>query len=381
MQPIAGSWFTAGQARREPAELTVDASGVARVVAQGEGRELARVAVAELDVSSRLGQTPRFVRMPCGGVLETSDNDAVDAMLRQWQPRRFQGWIHKLESHLPFVLVTAVLVLVIAWAAVVHGLPAAAERMAHALPAETLNTISRETLGLMDKLYLKPTELSAEKQAELQADFAPVLANYPELPLKVLFRKGGDRIGANAFALPDGTMIFTDEIVKLAERNEELVAILAHEVGHIHHRHSLRAMIQNSVIGIAYVMVVGDASAVGDLFVGLPVVAATLAYSRDHELEADRFAVGYLDRHGIDRHAFVDILQRMESSAHCRELLSEDDDVTADGLSETERAALCEEVMAERDEFKDKTWTDYFSTHPAMQERLAQFVEYPVVDR
>jgi Zn-dependent protease with chaperone function len=370
----------AGQARREAAELTVDASGQARVVAQGQSRELARATVADLDVSARLGQTPRFVRLPCGGVLETGDNAAVDTMLRQWQPRRFQGWIHRLESHLPFVLVTAVLVLVFAWASVFHGVPAAAERMAHALPAETLNTISRETLALIDRLYLKPTELSAEKQAELQADFAPVLASYPQLPLKVLFRKGGERVGANAFALPDGTMIFTDEIVALAERNEELVAVLAHEIGHIHHRHSLRALIQNSVIGIAYVMLVGDASAVGDLFVGLPVVAATLAYSRDHELEADRFAVAYLDRQGIDRRAFVDILQRMDDGAQCSELLSEDD-AAVEELSESERADLCVELMAEQGEPGDSGWSNYLSTHPAMQERLERFIDYPTTNR
>ena len=172
-------------------------------------------------------------------------------------------------------------------------------------------------------------------------------------------------------------MIFTDEIVALAERNEELVAVLAHEIGHIHHRHSLRAMIQNSVIGIAYVMLVGDASAVGDLFVGLPVVAATLAYSREHELEADRFAVGYLDREGIDRRAFVDILQRMDDTAQCSELLSEEDDIVVEELSESERVALCEELIAEQDEAGDSSWSNYLSTHPAMQERLERFVGYP----
>lgn len=376
MQPIAGSWFMAGKARREAAELTVDTSGIARVISQEDGHELARADATALVVSSRLGNTPRFVRLPCGGALETGDNDAVDELLRQWRPRRMQGWVHKLESHLPFVIVTAVLVLVFAWATVFHGLPAAAERMAHALPAETLNTVSRETLALIDKLHLSPTELSAEKQAELQADFAPVLAAYPQLPLKVLFRKGGERIGANAFALPDGTMIFTDEIVALAENNEELVAVLAHEVGHIHHRHSLRAMIQNSVLGIAYLMVVGDASAVGDLLVGLPVVAATLSYSRDHEREADRFSAAYLDRNDIDRQAFVDILQRMGDSAHCRELLREQDDSSADELSESERVALCEKLLAERDERKGSSWTNYLSTHPAMQERLQEFKDY-----
>src|SRR5690606_7798526 len=106
------------------------------------------------------------------------------------------------------------------------------------------------------------------------------------------------------------------------------------------------------------------------------VVAATLSYSRDNEREADRFSAAYLDRNGIDRQAFVDILQRMGDSAHCRELLNEQDDTPADELPESERVNLCEKLLAERDERKGRSWTNYLSTHPAMQERLAEYKEH-----
>lgn len=373
MEPFTGDWFFAGQAQRQRAQVRVDEDGAVRVFAVADGAELARAWASELQASSRLGNTPRFVYFPCGGALETGDNQAVDRLLRQWQPRWYQGWIHRLESHLPFVLLTAVMVAVFVWAMVFHGVPAAAERMAHALPAQTLNTVSRETLALMDRLYLSPSELSGERQAQLQAHFAPVLRQYPELPLRVEFRRGGERIGANAFALPDGTMIFTDELVALSENTAELVAVLAHEVGHIHHRHSLRAMIQNSALGVGYVMLVGDSSAVAELLVGLPLVAATLSYSREHEREADRFAGAYLDRHGIDRQAFVNILQRMGDSAQCRVLMEKQPESEVEDLSSAERADLCEELLAEHEDSERTDWSVYLSTHPGIKERLQEF--------
>jgi|SRR5690554_1799752 len=370
MEPFTADWFSPGQAQRQPAKVQVDAAGVLRVYAVASGAELAQAWANDIKASSRLGQTPRFVYFPDGGALETDNHQAVDELLQQWQPRWYQGWIHWLESHLPFVMLTAVLVAVFICSMVFYGVPAAAQRMAHALPAQTLNTLSREALALADKLYFSPSELSAEEQARWQAEFAPVLQRYPDLPLRVLFRRGGEHLGANAFALPDGTLVMTDELVALATTPAELISVLAHEVGHVYHRHSLRTMIQSSMLGVGYMMLVGDASAVADLLTGLPMVATALAYSREHEREADRFAAAYLDSYGLERHVFVDILQRMSDSAECRVWLAEKDE--AEELTTEAAAGLCEQHLADSD--KDSAgWSDYFSTHPGLQERLQEF--------
>ncbi|HEY7885947.1 MAG TPA: M48 family metallopeptidase [Cellvibrionaceae bacterium] len=377
MQVIEGVWYESGQSRGVAAVLRVDDVGNLRMLAMADNIQLARADATQIRVSSRLANTPRFITLPCGGTLESAQNDDIDALLKTWQPTWYQGWIHRLESHLPFVLVTVVLVMAFAWAMVMHGLPAGARYMAHALPAETLNTVSKETMALLDRMYLAPSELSGEQQAELQAAFAPVLDEYSEMPLRVLFRKGGERIGANAFALPDGTMVFTDEIVALADSHHELIAVLAHEIGHIHHRHSLRAMIQNATLGIAYMMLVGDASAVGEVLLSLPVIMATLAYSRENELEADRFSAEYLDRHNIDRKAFVNILARMGKSAHCQELISDDDEnrEATENMTQSELLVYCEKLMAEQEEDDSIIFHHYLSTHPGMEQRLEIYMQ------
>ncbi len=54
------------------------------------------------------------------------------------------------------------------------------------------------------------------------------------------FREGG-AIGPNAFALPSGTIILTDELVDIAgDDNDMVLAVLAHEIGHVDKKHSLR---------------------------------------------------------------------------------------------------------------------------------------------
>ncbi len=53
-------------------------------------------------------------------------------------------------------------------------------------------------------------------------------------------------IGANAFALPGGIVIVTDQLMQLAEHDDEILAVLAHEIGHVKHRHVLRGLPQDS---------------------------------------------------------------------------------------------------------------------------------------
>ena len=65
------------------------------------------------------------------------------------------------------------------------------------------------------------------------------------LPLRLELRAGG-AIGPNAFALPSGIIMVTDELVRIAEHPEEFESVLAHEAGHMVHRHSLRMLLQGS---------------------------------------------------------------------------------------------------------------------------------------
>ncbi|WP_199775490.1 M48 family metalloprotease [Microbulbifer pacificus] len=55
-------------------------------------------------------------------------------------------------------------------------------------------------------------------------------------------------MGTNAFALSGGTIILIDELIARAEHENEILAVFGHELGHVHHQHTLRHIIEGSAI-------------------------------------------------------------------------------------------------------------------------------------
>jgi Zn-dependent protease with chaperone function len=133
--------------------------------------------------------------------------------------------------------------------------------------------------------------------------------SYPELPLHLVFRRG---VGPNAFALPDGTVIVTDELVELSEEPKEVLAVLAHEIGHVHHRHSLRMALESSTVVLLVSAYFGDVTQLTTLSASLPGIYAQAHYSRDHETEADSFAMDYLKQNGIPARHFANALRKLQ---------------------------------------------------------------------
>jgi hypothetical protein len=84
-------------------------------------------------------------------------------------------------------------------------------------------------------------------------------------------------MGANAFALPGGTVVVTDQLLELSPDDAALAGVLAHEIGHVEHRHLMRQLISGTVVGVVATLLAGDTSSV---MVALPAVLADLSYSR-----------------------------------------------------------------------------------------------------
>src|SRR5690606_41884932 len=66
-------------------------------------------------------------------------------------------------------------------------------------------------------------------------------------------------------ALP--ILVMTDQLVALAQDDVELLAILAHEVGHHEHRHGLRRALEKSAVLVVMGFLFGDVSGTGALSV------------------------------------------------------------------------------------------------------------------
>lgn len=351
MITLKGFWFDGQSSAQIPAQLRITELGQVQVCHQADKQILQQGRFCDLEVSSRLGNTPRYLQFADGQKFETLDNDSVDRANAMLNPGRWQNLVHRLESRMHFVFLTLVVVIAFGWGVVNYGVPLTAKVVAHALPQNVLTFASEQTMAALDGTFFSPSTLDDPVKQRVREHFRAAVDQHPQLNLKVLFRDGG-RIGANAMALPDGTVVFTDQMVELAERDDELLAVFAHEIGHIVHRHGMRSVVQDSVLAFLLVTITGDASATAEIFLALPVILTELAYSRDFEREADDYALDYLQTHNIPSENFSQLMARLESAAR-----AERDKASAQPKGQN----------------GEKPWRNYLSSHPSTAERLKKF--------
>jgi len=116
----------------------------------------------------------------------------------------------------------------------------------------------------------------------------------------------------NAFALPGGYVYIFREMIEDTETEDELAAILAHEIGHIAARHSVKKL--QSSVGLSGLNLVAALTPSDNSTKRKSTVAISqlmMAYSREAEFEADKLSVKYLKEAGYNPKAAVSFMTRM----------------------------------------------------------------------
>lgn len=101
----------------------------------------------------------------------------------------------------------------------------------------------------------------------------------------------------NAFALPGGKVFLFDGLLAKAESADEVAGVLAHELGHLRHRDSMRELIHNGGTSFLIGLLFGDITGSGALIFASRTLV-TSSYSRDAETNADSFAIETMHRLG-----------------------------------------------------------------------------------
>ena len=119
----------------------------------------------------------------------------------------------------------------------------------------------------------------------------------------------------NAWAMPGGKMaVYSGLIEKLRLTEDELAAIMGHEIAHSLREHARERVSREMATGIA-VGIAGAALGLGDIGQQLAGAVANvtfnLPHSRTHETEADRLGVELAARAGYDPHAAISLWQKM----------------------------------------------------------------------
>ena len=320
--------------------LTLGTDGQLKV-RDADGGELAAAPAASVEISTRVASIPRRFAFADQSVFETGDNDAVDLMLAPFR-RRGAGLVHELERFRPRLALFVVVVVALSFALYRFALPVLVEVAVVATPPVVPRLLSQSALLSLDNTLLGESELDEAARQRISRGFAGLAELAPRGAggYSLNFRRGG-ALGPNAFALPDGTLILTDELVGLAGDDEDaILAVLAHEIGHVEHEHSLRQIYRVMGVTGLIMLIGGDIGAGAEDLLIQGAALVSLSHSRGAELEADRYSVELMHRAGRDPAAI----------ARFFELL--------------------------RDRFGDVGEGDFLSTHPATPQRIEETRRY-----
>ena len=305
MSVLQADYFDGKTSRKHPVSMMI-AGGKLKIVGRDVNEEFDARGVRR---SLRIANTPRWLYLPGGGACVTSNNDAMDRMTRD---RRYELILHRWESRPAYAVLAIAMVVAVLWLLVHRGLPVAVNEIAARIPVAAEAALGRETLEGMERYFLQPSKLSSARQARLRAGFDAVArAGGETTPYRLEFRSS-PMIGANAFALPSGIIVMTDELVKLARNDQEIIAVLAHELGHVRHRHTMRRLLEGSATALIIAGVTGDIASTTSLAAAAPTLLLQTKNSRGHEREADVFAIELMRRSGLEPRHFAAILKRLE---------------------------------------------------------------------
>ena len=160
-----------------------------------------------------------------------------------------------------------------------------------------------------------------------------------------------DSPDVNAFALPGGYIFINRGLMVYLSSEEELAAVLGHEIGHVTARHSVRQISQAQVLSIISYAVAREAgSAAGDL-TNIASGALVAGYGRDMELQADSLGAEYMAKQGYSASGMIDTISVLKE----HELYSTE--------------------VSKRRGSNQQTYHGIFASHPSNDSRLKEVIK------
>ncbi len=284
-------------------------------ITSGDQTVNTQLSLKSCTIQPALGQSRRIIELPDGGHLSLS-RESFEALIPARHKSTFWRKLHAIENNLGLVAIALIAVIALSVAFVRWGVPALAYTTAKLTPLSVEQTLGQQALDAMDEPkvgYFKPSQSSLLQQKQISQHLASMCKKTQQCPTYTLhFRQSRPSIGANAFALPGGQVVITDDLIKLANNNDEIISVLAHELGHVKERHALRGILQSTISGLLIVMLTGDFSS---LAASIPTAMLHLQYTRNLENEADHYALQSMLTACIPTGAFADMLTRLDKNA------------------------------------------------------------------
>jgi putative metalloprotease len=179
----------------------------------------------------------------------------------------------------------------------------------------------------LDESEVKKTAQLSAQELDQQSKVAPSSSQYSKRLNKIT--KGLTQVDGltlnykvylddniNAFAMPDGTVRVYSGLLD-AMPDDQVLAVIGHEIGHVKLQHSYNQMRKEMLTSAAFQAASSTTGTLGDLsssqLGGLAYKAVNAKFSQTDELEADKYALGFLQSRGKKPASMLDVIYTFQN--------------------------------------------------------------------
>ncbi|MGA1537929.1 MAG: M48 family metallopeptidase [bacterium] len=275
----------------------------------------------EMVIQAPVGSLPYKILLAEGHLFEAENNQETKKFLEFCEKPNAESWLSYLEQKKIVILVGIMLLAGLVITVPKYGLPWMGDQVAHWIPQSWLMMAGDETLEILDESFFSPSELAPQDQDQFTKEFNRMASLVlKDQTARLVFRQS-EEIGPNAFALPGGLVVLTDELVEIAEDQAGVIGVLAHELGHVQLKHPARRLVR-SLMALALVsLIFDDAATFAEELAAISGSLISLAYTREFEEEADRAGKEILIGAGLSPIPLANLLRKLRDG--CEENCSQ----------------------------------------------------------
>ncbi len=134
--------------------------------------------------------------------------------------------------------------------------------------------------------------------------------------IQFTFKVIDDDATVNAFAMPGGYIYIYTGLLKKAENEAEIAAVMGHEIAHVTRRHIAKRLTAAYGLSAVSAMALGqNPGMVAELVTGVVANGYLLKHSRDAERDSDKYGMGYMVNAGYNPKGYATFFTKLASSA------------------------------------------------------------------
>lgn len=291
---LPATWFDGRSSRRHAVQLLIEAQTLVMRPLDGS-LVVQSYALADLRLGEAWPDSAWPLDLPDGGRLWLDATTA--AALAPKLPQRAPGLAQRLSASWAGAMACLVCLLALLLWFDRQGAGLAAQGVLGWMPRSVDQKVGELVEAKLEQFGFLPSMLPMERERRLSERFVKAASGAaPGIPVRLYFRRQAkDKAGFNALALPNGSIVVFDGLAQSLS-DDELMAVLGHELGHVVHRHGMQNVLRSF----------GLFSVAGVVLSDFSTVAATMAaalqgmrYGREAEREADAYARRFIAQQGL----------------------------------------------------------------------------------